>query len=66
VALMSYDGRLCWGFNADYELVPDLEIFKEFILESFAALKEAAGASVAEQDVGSDGEVPLQVVPPTN
>ena len=63
---MSYDGRLCWGFNADYELVPDLEIFKEFILESFAALKEAAGASVAEEAAASGGDVPLQVVPPTN
>ena len=24
IALLSYDGRLDWGFNADYDLVPDL------------------------------------------
>ena len=24
VALFSYDGKLCWGFNADYEMLPDL------------------------------------------
>ena len=22
IALFSYDGQLCWGFNADYDLVP--------------------------------------------
>ena len=24
IALMSYNGKLCWGFNADYDLIPDL------------------------------------------
>jgi hypothetical protein len=27
IALISYDGRVCWGFNADPKLVPDLEAF---------------------------------------
>ncbi|MEE2702985.1 MAG: wax ester/triacylglycerol synthase family O-acyltransferase [Myxococcota bacterium] len=43
VALMSYDGRLCWGFNADYELLPDLREFVKQVDASFAELKEAAG-----------------------
>lgn len=43
VALFSYDGRLFWGFNADWELVPDLHEFTESIERSFAALQAAAG-----------------------
>jgi hypothetical protein len=46
VALFSYDGRLCWGFNSDYGLIPDLEDFRAAIRESFEELCEAA-------DVGS-------------
>jgi len=40
VALMSYDGKLCWGFNADYDLVPDLDRFVTNIVESFEELRE--------------------------
>jgi len=31
VAIFSYDGTLFWGFNADYELVPDLRSFVKAI-----------------------------------
>lgn len=41
VALMSYDGKVCWGFNADYELVPDLPTFVRLIEESFSELQNA-------------------------
>ncbi|MBW2272949.1 MAG: wax ester/triacylglycerol synthase family O-acyltransferase [Deltaproteobacteria bacterium] len=43
VALVSYDGKLFWGFNADYELVPDLEYFVKAIATSFNELARAAG-----------------------
>jgi diacylglycerol O-acyltransferase len=43
IALFSYDGTLAWGFNADYELVPDLDQFVQAIRTSFQALREAAG-----------------------
>lgn len=43
IALFSYDGRLCFGFNADWDLMPDLTDFVESIAESFAELKLAAG-----------------------
>jgi WS/DGAT/MGAT family acyltransferase len=43
IALFSYDGALAWGFNADYELVPDLDQFVLAIRDSFQALREAAG-----------------------
>jgi len=44
IALVSYDGKLCWGFNADYELVPDLEHFVTAIGVSFEDLAKAAAA----------------------
>lgn len=43
VALFSYDGRLCWGFLADWELLPDLGRFVELVGESFDELQTAAG-----------------------
>jgi len=43
VALFSYNGLLCWGFNSDYGLVPDLEDFRAAISESFDDLCNAAG-----------------------
>jgi diacylglycerol O-acyltransferase len=44
IALMSYDGRVFWGFTADYDLVPDLDNFVELVEQSFARLAKAAGA----------------------
>jgi hypothetical protein len=48
VALVSYDGKLCWGFNADYELVPDLDVFASLIETSFEELARAAGVTIDE------------------
>jgi diacylglycerol O-acyltransferase / wax synthase len=42
VATFSYDGKLFWGFNADWDLVPDLHDFVEAIAASFAELCAAA------------------------
>ena len=42
IALISYDGRLCWGFNADPKLVPDLDAFLAAIRNSQAGVLEAA------------------------
>jgi len=47
IALFSYDGQLCWGFNADYELVPDLDHFVRCVAESFEDVQRAAGLSPA-------------------
>jgi len=57
IALMSYDGRVFWGFTADYELVPDLEHFVELIEDSFAELAELAGVDVSRS---SRGDVSIQ------
>ena len=34
VALFSYDGRLYWGFNADWDAVPDLHELVEAVAPS--------------------------------
>jgi hypothetical protein len=38
VALFSYAGNLFWGFNADWDAVPDLHDFAEAVREEFGAL----------------------------
>jgi len=45
VALFSYNGKVCWGFNGDYDLLPDMRRFVGFVQSSFDALKEAAGVT---------------------
>lgn len=43
IALLSYDGRLCWGLNADWDLAPDLDEFVAALRTSFSDLRRAAG-----------------------
>ena len=51
VALLSYDGRLNWGYHADWDLVPDLDQFTRAVEESFAELLAAArGGASADDD----------------
>jgi diacylglycerol O-acyltransferase / wax synthase len=46
IALLSYDGRIGWGFNADYDVVPDLAQFVDDVRGAFRDLR-AAGAPIA-------------------
>jgi WS/DGAT/MGAT family acyltransferase len=48
IALFSYDGRLFWGFNADWDAVPDLHDLVGAVDEEFRQLLVAAGL----EDVG--------------
>ncbi|MCH7866580.1 MAG: wax ester/triacylglycerol synthase family O-acyltransferase [Myxococcales bacterium] len=43
IALMSYDGTICWGFNANPDVVPDLQEFVKLIAASTKMVAEAAG-----------------------
>ncbi len=43
IAVLSYEGRLCFGLNADFDLVPDLDIFTGAIAASFEELVREAG-----------------------
>jgi WS/DGAT/MGAT family acyltransferase len=55
IALMSYDGSLAWGFNADYDLVPDLATFVTAVQRSFEELRALAKSAV---------EAEVQIPPP--
>jgi len=67
IGLISYAGKMCWGFNADYELVPDLRTFVKMMGASFKELvkavglepkrnrREAAGQEVSDWRSGMDG-----------
>jgi diacylglycerol O-acyltransferase len=51
VALFSYDGKLFWGINADYDLVPDLPEFTKALAASHKELRVAAGLECEEANV---------------
>jgi hypothetical protein len=40
VALFSYDGGLHWGFNADWDALPDLHEFVGAIEQEFEKLRK--------------------------
>jgi diacylglycerol O-acyltransferase len=43
IAIMSYDGQLNFGLNADYDALPDIEDLAEGLRVSIAELVSAAG-----------------------
>jgi len=47
IALFSYDGRLFWGFNADWDAVPDLHDLVEAVERDFQILCALAGNAPA-------------------
>jgi len=72
IALMSYDGKLCWGFNADYELVPDLKLFCDDVCAAFEELRAAVVArfmerrtapAVDEREISIEGPTPQDAAP---
>ena len=50
IVLFSYAGSLCWGFNADWDLVPDLRAFVRATEASFAELCVAAEVAPPRRD----------------
>lgn len=46
MGLVSYDGKLCWGFNADLQRIPDLDRFVQLVDASFERLAGAAGVKI--------------------
>jgi hypothetical protein len=49
IALLSCEGRLHWGINADYDLVPDLPEFVAALQDSFAELSALAAETAEAQ-----------------
>jgi WS/DGAT/MGAT family acyltransferase len=66
IALMSYNGRICWGFNANPDVVPDLEAFVALVQRSFDRVAAAAGVECErgeERPVIPRPEQPPRVAP---
>jgi WS/DGAT/MGAT family acyltransferase len=40
IALFSYNGRLLWGIHADYDTLPDSDVFLRAIHQAFAELRD--------------------------
>jgi len=56
IALFSYNGGLFWGFNADWDAVPDLHELVDGIEREFAALHAAAASGPpAAQKIAKTG-----------
>jgi diacylglycerol O-acyltransferase / wax synthase len=56
IALISYDGKVCWGFNADPKLVPDLEVFVAAIRSSQARVLALARPEPASEPLTAPHE----------
>jgi hypothetical protein len=61
IVLFSYAGRLCWGFTADWDLVPDVADFVRAVDVSFKELCAAAGVTGAH----TQGPPTLPLRPPS-
>ena len=48
IALFSYDGRLWWGFNADWDALPDLHDVVEAVDHEIGSLARLAGGAEGE------------------
>jgi WS/DGAT/MGAT family acyltransferase len=54
VALFSYNGQLCWGFNADWERFPHVHEFVEHLEASFDEYRRLAASAPAEAASGRE------------
>jgi diacylglycerol O-acyltransferase len=63
LALFSYAGSVFWGFNADYDLVPDVDTFAEAIKESFVELRDATAEAVPKPRKRPKSRPPLGAAP---
>ena len=62
IALFSYEGKLCWGFDADLQLVPDVDDFTADVRTAFEELRKAAvtrylARRTAPSETGSEAPV---------
>ena len=46
IALMSYNGKICWGFNANPDVIPDLADFVRLLRNTIERVAESAGVSL--------------------
>jgi WS/DGAT/MGAT family acyltransferase len=61
VAIFSYEGKLCWGFNGDSQLVPDLGAFVADLAAAFEELRAATVARFMENRTApAERDVPVE------
>jgi hypothetical protein len=51
---MSYNGKIFWGFNADYGHVSDIATFVKCIRKSFEQLAQVAGVELSDEYYGRE------------
>jgi WS/DGAT/MGAT family acyltransferase len=56
ITLVSYAGKLCWGFTADWDLVPDVDVFARYVQEAFGELRDFAQSKEHAGDSGRRDE----------
>jgi len=49
IALISYCGKVCWGFNADWDELPDVQRFAHSVAIAFDELCDAAGVEATHE-----------------
>lgn len=62
IALMSYNGKVCWGFNADYGRVSDIATFVKYIRKSFENLASTCGVTLSDEYLGKSSK-PSKALP---
>ena len=55
IVLFSYAGKLCWGFTADWDLLPDLHEVVKATEAAFDELRAAAGTAAADSSEARAG-----------
>ena len=63
IALFSYDGKLCWGFNGDYELIPDTASFVSDIRAAFEELRSEAVSRFMDRRTRTQAPAPEDGAP---
>jgi WS/DGAT/MGAT family acyltransferase len=53
IAVLSYDGKVFWGFNSDWDALPDVHNVVEGVGEQFGELYEAAAAKTESPRIES-------------
>ncbi|MEE3328975.1 MAG: WS/DGAT domain-containing protein, partial [Myxococcota bacterium] len=66
IALMSYNGRICWGFNANPDIIPDLDVFVDQIRVSLDRLTDLCAKqsrSSADNQNTEEESPPVKAIP---
>jgi WS/DGAT/MGAT family acyltransferase len=66
IGVLSYNGRVCFGLNADYDRIPDLADFTRLLRRSFQTFAAAAAAGVEVESGEAAGAARRKASPATS